>query len=80
MDRAYRDRRKSLLVTYLAWFTLGWHYLYLGRTATQFAFWFTAGGFLVWWALDFFRLPGVVRRVNEDTARALMADYRAIAG
>jgi hypothetical protein len=76
--RDYSKRRKSLLFAYLAWFLLGWHYLYLKRVGLQFAIWFTLGGFLVRWLLDFFRLPGLVGRLNEDTARELMVRYRAM--
>ncbi len=75
----YVRRRKSLLLAYIAWLLLGWHYLYLGKVGLQFAFWFTAGGFFVWWFLDLFRLPGVVARHNDDVALQLMAQYRMIA-
>jgi TM2 domain len=77
--RDYARRRKSLAVAYLAWLLLGWHYLYLGRIGLQLAFWLTAGGFVVWWLIDLFRLPGVVGRHNEDLARELVAQYRAMA-
>ena len=76
--REYSKRKKSLLFAYLAWFLLGWHYLYLKRVGLQFAFWVTLGGLFVWWLLDFFRLPGLVGRLNEDTARELMVQYRAM--
>lgn len=76
--RDYRLRQKSLVFAYLAWIMLGWHYLYLRRVPLQFAFWFTMGGFFVWWAIDVFRIPGLVVRLNEDTARELMAEYRAM--
>ena len=78
-QREYSKRRKSLFMAYVAWFLLGWHYLYLGKIGLQFAFWFTAGGFLVWWVLDFFRLPGVVSRLNEDTALELMTQIKTMA-
>jgi TM2 domain-containing membrane protein YozV len=74
-DRDLRRRRKSLLLAFLAWFFLGWHYLYLGKIGLQFAFWFTFGGFLLWWLLDLLRLPGLVGRTNDDAARELMAQY-----
>ena len=74
-SRDFSRRKKSLLIAYIAWLLLGWHYLYLGKVGLQFAFWFTAGGFLLWWILDLIRLPGVVARRNEDVARELMAQY-----
>ncbi len=73
--RDYSRRKKSLLVAYVSWLLLGWHYLYLGKVALQFAFWFTGGGFLARWLIDLVRLPGVVARRNEDVARELMAQY-----
>jgi len=73
--RDYARRRKSLLIAYLLCL-LGWHYLYLGKISLQFAFWITLGGFLVWGLVDLFRLPGMVARRNEETAWALMSQYR----
>jgi len=75
----YVKRRNSLLVAYITWLLLGWHYLYLGTIGLQFAFWFTAGGLFIWWFLDLFRMPGVVARHNEDVARELMTQYRMMA-
>ena len=74
----YNRRRKSKGVAYFAWLLLGWHYLYLRRVPLQFAFWFTAGGFLVWWVIDAFRIGSLVDRMNEDTARELMVQYNAL--
>lgn len=78
VDRDYRLRAKSPITAYLAWFFLGWHYLYLRRVGLQIAFWVTFGGFLVWWLIDAFRVPGLVARLNEDTARELMVQHRAL--
>lgn len=82
MQKAFtRDlgrRRKSIIVAYLAWFLLGWHYLYMGRAGMQFAFWFTLGGFFVWWLLDAVRLPRLIKDMNDDLARELMMQYRAM--
>jgi len=74
----YNRRRKSKTVAYLAWFFLGWHYLYLRRVGLQFAFWLTAGGLMLWWLLDLFRVGPIVNRMNEDTARELMVQYKAL--
>ena len=78
VKRDYSSRRKSMLFAYLAWFILGWHYLYLKRVALQFAFWFTFGGLLVWWVVDFFRVWGLVKNMNEDLARELMVQYKSL--
>jgi hypothetical protein len=77
--RDYASRSKSIFVAYLAWFLLGWHYLYLGRVGIQFAFWFTAGFFIVGWVIHFFRVPRLVARYNEDIARELMTQHKMMA-
>lgn len=77
--KEFSKRSKGLGTAYLAWLLLGWHYLYLGRVGMQFAFWITGGFLLVGWVFDFFRLPGMIARHNEDVARQLMVDYKAIA-
>ncbi len=74
----YDRRAKSLVIAYTAWLFMGWHYLYLRRVGLQFAFWLTLGGFAVWWLIDAFRLPGIVRSMNEDVARELMVQYKAL--
>jgi TM2 domain-containing membrane protein YozV len=74
--RDYNKRAKSTLIAYIAWFLLGWHYLYLGRIGMQFAFWFTLGFLFVGWIIDFFRIPGMVGRLNEDLAREIMSEYK----
>lgn len=65
----FERKKKKLSVAYIAWFLLGWHYLYVGKVGVQFAFWLTFGGFWVWWFLDLFRMPSIVRGANEQIAR-----------
>jgi hypothetical protein len=63
----YAGQSKSLAVAYLLLlFIFPFHYAYQDRWGLQVAFWLTAGGFLIWWAMDFFRLPGMVRRYNRQ--------------
>jgi hypothetical protein len=76
--RDYRARSKSMFFAYLAWFLFGWHYLYLRRVGLQVAFWVTLGGFGIWWFVDLFRVAGLVNRMNEDMARELMVQYKAL--
>jgi hypothetical protein len=64
--------RKQRRIGYLAWLCLGSHYLYLSRPFTQLLFWLTAGGILVWWFADFFRLPGLIKRHNLRAAAKLL--------
>jgi hypothetical protein len=77
--RDYGRRRKSTLVAYIAWLLFGWHYLYMGRVGMQFAFWVTGGFLVVGYLIDFFRVPGMVARQNEDLARGLMAQHKMMA-
>lgn len=80
VSRDYESRRKSKTFAYMAWFFLGWHYLYLRRVGLQFALWLSCLvviGF-VWWFIDLFRISGLVDRMNEDLARQLMVEYKAL--
>jgi hypothetical protein len=74
----YRKRAKSTAVGYLLWF-IAWHYAYVGKWGVQFLFWFTLGGLFVWWLVDAFRIPGLVRQYNEDVAVSLMRDLAIMA-
>lgn len=65
----YETKRKKRSVGYIVWFLLGWHYLYTGKVGLQFAFWFTLGGFGLWWLADLFRMPSIIRSANEQIAR-----------
>lgn len=65
----YDRKKKRKSIGYLAWFFLAWHYLYARKVGMQFAFWFTLGGFGLWWFVDLFRMPSIIRSVNEQMAR-----------
>lgn len=65
----YESKKKKKSIGWIAWFLLGWHYLYVGKVGMQFAFWFTLGGFYIWWVVDFFRMPSIIRSANEQIAR-----------
>lgn len=75
----FQKRKRSVGTAYLLWLFLGFHYLYLGKIGIQIFFWLTAAGCGVWWLVDFFRVPGLVARENEDLARALLVQYKALA-
>jgi hypothetical protein len=77
-ERDFRKRRKVVSTAYIAWFFLGWHYLYMGRVGMQFAFWFTGCFFVIGWFVDFFRVFGMVQRYNEDLSRELMVQHKAL--
>lgn len=62
---------KNIVVAYLLWLCLGVfsaHRFYLGRPGTailQILSYFVLIGFL-WWVIDFFLIPGMVRQENNE--------------
>jgi len=55
---------KSRSTAYLLWLVLGLiggHRYYLGRPGTGFLMTITFGGLGVWWVLDAFLIPGMLR-------------------
>jgi len=75
----YQRHTKSLTTAYLLWFFPGWHCAYLGKWGVQVLFWLAFGGLLMWWLVDLVRLPGMIRRYNEDVAVNVMRDLATIA-
>lgn len=68
----YESKKRRRSLSYLVWLICGAHYLYLRKNATQFVFWLTWLTIFVgpiWWLLDLFRMPGLVRTANEQVAR-----------
>lgn len=75
----YKRKEKSLGTAYLFLvIVLGMHYGYLGKWGLQAVFWLTGGGFLIWWFIDLFRLPGLVKNYNKDTATDTMRNLKAM--
>ncbi len=61
--------RKRLSVAYLLWLfagLLGAHRFYLDREGTAALQFFTGGGLVVWWLVDLFLVPSMVRAYNRD--------------
>lgn len=67
---------KNIVVAYLLWFVLGVfsaHRFYLGRPISallQILSYFILIGFL-WWVVDLFLIPGMVREKNDELRRRL---------
>jgi len=74
----YKRKAKSSGVAYILWFFLGWHYIYLRKWGIQILFWLTAGGFGVWWFIDLFRIPGMIRDYNKDVATEVLKTLKTI--
>ena len=61
-------KKKSVLITYLLWFFLGFfgvHKFYLGKTWWGVAYLLTGGLFVIGWIIDIFIIPGQVALYNE---------------
>jgi len=80
MTMLYDANKKSLMVAYLLWFFLGVfaaHRFYLGRPLSailQILSYFILIGFL-WWVIDFFLLPGMIARENDNLRYRLGAAF-----
>ena len=76
----YKRKAKSVGVAYILWLIGGWHYVYLRRWGIFILFWLTAGGLFIWWLIDIFRIPGMIRDYNKDIAIDVLRNLKAISG
>jgi len=75
----FKRRKKSLFWAYMfLLFIFHMHYGYLNKWGLQIVYWLTGGGFLIWWFIDWFRLPSLVRNYNKDIATDIMKNIKAI--
>jgi len=74
----YKRKRKSIAIAYLCWIFFGLHYAYMRNWGMQILLWITLGGFLIWWIIDFFRIPGMIENYNKDIAIDIMRNLKAI--
>lgn len=75
----YNRKKKSLGIAYLFLIIVfALHYGYLRKWGLQFLFWFTLGGFGIWWIIDLFRLPGLIKDYNMDIANEVMRNLKTI--
>lgn len=74
----YQRQAKGTGMAYLFLLLFGLHYGYLGRWGKQVLFWCTFAGLGIWWFIDVFRLPGIVRDYNKDVATNVMRNLKAI--
>lgn len=73
----YTSKKKSLPISYLL-LVIGWHYVYLEGWGKAFLFWVTGGGLLVWWLVDFFRVPKLVREANKEAAEEVAKNIKML--
>lgn len=75
----YNRKKKSIALAYIFLIViLCLHYGYLRKWGLQLLFWFTGGGFLIWWFIDLFRTYGMVQDYNKDRAVEVMRNFKAI--
>jgi hypothetical protein len=74
----YKRKTKSIGFAYALWLFLGWHYAYTNKWGLQVLFWLTFGGFFIWWIIDLFRIPRIVKNYNKDIATEVMRNLKAI--
>jgi hypothetical protein len=69
----YDRRRRRTSIAYLTWI-VGWHYIYLRKIRVQIGFSLAVLAVVgsLWWVVDFFRIPSIVRGVNEQHAREVV--------
>jgi hypothetical protein len=73
----YTRNKKSLGLAYLFLIIVFWaHYGYLKKWGLQVIFWVTAGGIGIWWLIDIFRLPGLVKNYNTELAIHMMRSLK----
>lgn len=77
-------KRKHLGSAYIA-SLLSLHYAYVGRWPMTFLMWLvgvaTLGiGLIIWWLIDLFRIPSIIRDKNSDIAVSILRDQKIIAG
>jgi len=73
----YSRNKKSLGLAYLFLIIVFWaHYGYLKKWGLQVLFWVTAGGLGIWWLIDIFRLPGLVKNYNTELAIHVMRNLK----
>jgi TM2 domain-containing membrane protein YozV len=72
LEDLYAYRRKRTGMAFGFWITLGWlgaHRFYLLRPATGLLMLLTGGGGLIWWIVDAWRIPRMVRAYNDEQDR-----------
>ena len=73
----------SIVVAYLFWFFIGFlaaHRFYLGRPGTailQIVLIFLIVG-VIWWVIDLFLIPGMVRERQDEMRRRLRSEAGAL--
>ncbi len=73
----YNRKKKSIFVAYLLLFFFGWHYGYIKKWGLQIAFITTLGGLMLWWLIDWFRLPSLINSYNKELSLSLLKQFNS---
>ena len=76
----YKRRKKSIGVAYLLWILFGLHFGYLHKWGLQILFWITFGGVFIWWIINLFAIPSMVKNYNKDIAIDVLRSQKIIIG
>jgi len=71
----YKRKKKSVFVAYLCLIPLGWHYAYLKKWGLQALCIVSLWGFLIWWIIDWFRVPHLVSNFNKDLSIEILNNF-----
>ncbi|NIZ19943.1 TM2 domain-containing protein [Entomospira culicis] len=78
-EEDFKKKMKNPIIgLLLAIFLPGWSFIYLGKIGLAFAFWFTAGGMGIWWIIDIATVMKKITEYNEDQAKTIMRDMKAM--
>ncbi|MGE8143080.1 TM2 domain-containing protein [Novosphingobium sp. NPDC080210] len=80
IEQRVANDTQSIGAAYFLWFFLGLigaHRFYLRRPGSGIAMLLTIGGFGIWWLIDIFLIPGMVRQSRETLRQRLTTDMLA---
>lgn len=66
----YKKKRRTEVI-YIFWF-LNFHYAYVKKWWLLLLFLLSFGGVAIWWVVDLFRLPTILREYNKAKAEELL--------
>ncbi len=76
----YNRKKKSVGLAYLCHiFFFSCSYGYLHKWGLQILYWLTGAGFLIWFLIRLFTIPGSVRTYNQDVAIEAMRNVKLLA-
>lgn len=76
-EKEISRKKKSNIPAYFLWI-IGLHYAYFGKWGIQVLFYLTAGGCTIWWLIDLFRIPGIIRNINLDRSIEVLKNIKSI--